>query len=99
MPNPGPWMVRKTREQYHNDDFLVKVIDANGDTVADNQAYYPEALNPDNADLIAASPELLDALVSLVAEVGDVISEESPEDLQAAFAYARLIISKAKGEV
>ena len=38
------------------------MISADGHVICDNQTYYPEALDPKNAHLIAAAPELLEAL-------------------------------------
>lgn len=60
----GPWFVREI-------DLLeggkgVEVVAGDGEVICDNQTYYPQALDPRNARLIAAAPELLEALSTLL---------------------------------
>lgn len=59
---PGPWTVRMTGEQYHSNEPLVEIVAADGTVIANNQKYYPEPLDPKNAYVQAAAPEMLEAL-------------------------------------
>lgn len=92
----GPWKVQKmdlheTGKQLDG----IEVVDARGYAVACNQTYYPTALNPAYAPLIAAAPEMLEALERLVEAI-----EYTPLGVRAitALQEARQIINKAKGE-
>lgn len=50
-------------EEYENNvsERSVRVVAADGEIIADNEPYYPQALNPKHAHLIAAAPDLLEA--------------------------------------
>jgi hypothetical protein len=50
---PTPWIVRPLELFQCGEG--VEIVGANGDTVADNQTYYPCAITPDNAALIVAA--------------------------------------------
>jgi hypothetical protein len=53
----------------------VAVVAADGTVIADNQTYYPHALDPANAALIAAAPDLLQALEDLLWYTGPCCEE------------------------
>ena len=50
--SPGPWRL----ESRHG---TTSVLDGNGDTVCDDEEYYPVAVLEDNMRLISAAPDLL----------------------------------------
>lgn len=52
---PGPWHV-DTRAG------TTSVKASDGEIICDNERYYPQPLNPENANLIAAAPDLLAAI-------------------------------------
>lgn len=79
---PGPWNFTGNG-----------VYAADGTTVADNEPHYPQALDPCNGHLIAAAPELLEALEELEQLVSAHISEEADNWCKS----ARAAIAKAKG--
>lgn len=56
---PGPW-------KYVGDDSFGAVIASTGFKVCDNESYYPVAVEPDDMRLIAAAPELVEALRELL---------------------------------
>lgn len=77
---PGPWYVRDI--DLHEGGKGVEVVTGDGEVICDNQTYYPQALDPRNAALIAAAPELLEALTELCDEIDrheihDAISKTS----------------------
>lgn len=86
-PTPGPWHVSKHQNGrealiYGHDDFEVA------------RACYP---NRDaNACLIAAAPELLEALRALAREASPLMEQWGPRDRRALDA-ARAAIAKAEG--
>ena len=87
----GPWHVIR----FHG---LTKVVDYYGETICDDEDYYPQKLDPDNADIIAASPELLD-VVKLFCDYFtdyDIRWEEKP-DLKTIYDTANAVIAKAEG--
>lgn len=76
----GPWYVREI--ELHEGGNGVEVVAGDGEVICDNQTYYPQAINPKNAALIAAAPKLLDAAIMAI-EHYDAYFEgfEPPEDL------------------
>lgn len=60
---PGPWRLRVC--ELHEGGQGLEIVDAEGQTVCDNQTYYPHALDACNAPLIESAPELLRALKAL----------------------------------
>ncbi len=60
---PGPWTLQSlTMYEGGEENTGWEVVGANGDTICDNQTYYPHAVSLPDARLIAAAPELLEAL-------------------------------------
>lgn len=88
-PSPGPWKVVIAKQ--HTGDSLVSVIDLEGNTVCDNETYYPQALDPRNANLIAAAPHMLKALSHLFSLFSHKLSAEAAEECYQ-------LINRAKGE-
>ena len=89
---PGPWFATGTMTKYVEariDGGLVQEIAAVGPTAADN-GY--GAQQEANARLIAAAPELLEALEKLV-----LFSIPKPSNA-VALNYAHQVIAKARGE-
>lgn len=67
---PGPWRVEKIDLHESGDHGTgIAVIAADGTVVCDNQTYYPERLDPKNAPVIAAAPDLLKACKALKEQV------------------------------
>lgn len=79
---PGPWVVRETSTH-------VTVVGANGDALFHDDKRIPLVL--DDARLIAAAPELLEALNQAIAWID---GERTPIN---ALAHARAAIAKATG--
>lgn len=100
---PGPWVCRTyTGDEIHSYDegcmadpeetyYVVK--DADGDTVCDSADYYPARLNPLNAHLIAAAPDLYEALCVMIKYCNAEPGTMGYPGTQAAAA-----LSKARGE-
>ena len=98
---PGPWKVSTLFDKH--DALLIDGPEGSGVTVArvacfGAQAETPHAQLP-NARLIAAAPELLEALHQLIVVIGlTAIKYQSALDiLQAAVDEARAVIAKATG--
>lgn len=51
-------------EEYDNNisKRLIRVVGEDGEVICDNEPYYPHAINPKHAHLIAASPDMLEVL-------------------------------------
>lgn len=91
---PGPWSVRELELYEHG--MGIEIVAVDGTVIADNQTYYPHALAPENASLIASAPELLEMCKQLLPwvrkAVGDLgITSVMPENLAA-------VIAKAEGK-
>jgi len=77
------------------------VTDAEGNSVTNNESYYPTALKVCNASLIAAAPELLEALQQLVAVTEDYNDGGAVNDIEAMIRFgealdnAKAVIAKA----
>lgn len=52
------WKLLRTRRS----DNYIAVLDEKGNVVCDNMEFYPAPLDPRNAPLISAAPDLLEAL-------------------------------------
>lgn len=72
---PGPWHLHlQAAERYvptltgsdHYDEEYVAVVGANGEVICDNAQYYSQSVAKSDAILIAAAPDLKDALQKLV---------------------------------
>lgn len=87
---PGPWLV--TKEYDHNDDVIFAVEVEGGQRVCDLMTDFPE--DEANARLIAAAPDMLEALEGLVSYLDRTCLYEDSG------AGARIVaaIRKAKGE-
>lgn len=108
---PGPWLlhvkkemtgpcnnVKTLREADHYDDPYFAVVAADGSVICDNAHYYPQELDEKNAALIAAAPELLEALEnaeSLLRGIG--VRGGSKTAIEKADEMAK-VIAKARGE-
>ena len=95
---PGPWAI-KPLDRYEQDEGPpegLEIVGSDGTTICCNQTYYPTPLEPRNARLIAAAPDLLTALETLVNDLlGDMVTEEEGVDL---WADAITAIALATGE-
>jgi hypothetical protein len=76
----GPWLV-------HYDEPMAVIADEEGDDIA-------EVYNTDDAQLMAAAPELLEALERLI----DLVLIGRWDKLEDATEHARVAIAKTKGE-
>lgn len=94
MRSPAPWRVEtEDYERQYSRERAFRVVDATGDTVCDNETHYPHSVDPDNAPLIAAAPELLAACeFALAVQVGNGTDDD--EDAK----RLRAAITKARGE-
>lgn len=89
---PGPWFVRKI-DLYEGGEG-VEVVAVDGEVICNNQTYYPQELDPRNASLIAAAPELLEALQNMVR----LYYSEDRQDAPGQYARAAVAaIAKATG--
>ena len=96
---PGPWVVVGSRTKYVEARLvgsLMQEVAACGPTLADEgYGQQQEA----NARLIAAAPDLLEALQELCEIVEDAIEQKSAKDLDSfTLQPARAAIAKATGE-
>ena len=86
---PGPWLADGASVYEERDDFSV-ICNFWSSSLPEWEA---------NARLIAAAPDLLEALEQLVIEYDDVeLADAEPSSLTAAFNAARAAIAKAKGK-
>ena len=85
---PGPWIIGK------QDHDVITVDTANGTAICD--VYVDSDDRPANANLIAAAPDLLAALVRLERMVSKM--RQTLDDIDPALEPARAAIAKAKGE-
>ena len=83
---PGPWRLRTDGEQSCGveDGPLVEVVAEDGTVVCCNERYYPTAVEPCNARLIAAAPDMLEALLFVLRVVteGPIETEENLSYMQ-----------------
>lgn len=94
---PGPWRFEEYQDAIS--DTSVRVVGYNGDVVCDSEPYYAHALDPKNGPLIAAAPELLEALLMLQKQaLQSELNSPNHEWGIEALAVARAAISKALGE-
>lgn len=99
---PAPWRVSSESPRIIQKDYRAIGSDA-GFLIAstmghDNSGFYASEQEADaNARLIAAAPELLEALEACTKAMASVLPDFNPYD-QAAYDKARAAIAKAKGE-
>lgn len=81
---PGPWKLQRL-DLFESGESGTgwKVVGANGETICDNQTYYPHPVSLPDARLIAAAPELLEALKSLLKRFKGVTSTNGSLELTA----------------
>ena len=87
---PGPWRIHRLEG-----DFEVFWYD--GEDGVDSYTYVAKARQYDNARLIAAAPELLEALLGCVCELDD-LGVLMNEETAACSAIAKAAIAKATSE-
>lgn len=61
---PLPWRIEHGTQFHELDGWLTEIIGANGDTVADNQRYYPQAVKPVDMEYIVRAVNAHEALVA-----------------------------------
>lgn len=73
---PGPWRL----ERYENSvgEIGARVVSADGQTICDNEPYYPKAVKEHDAAIIAAAPNLL-ALLKEAQEYLDILADDARE--------------------
>lgn len=91
--SPAPWAVRTI--ELHEGGEGIEVVDANGDAVCNNQTFYPQELKPENAHVIAAAPEMLEALELMIKMYEEV---QPAGGYQGVYDIAVYASKKAKGE-
>jgi len=101
MHTPGPWTFKETIKRTNFDGALIYVRNAEGFIVA--AVPYDNRLPMEaNACLIAASPQLLEALEALITAVGEWLIEtapgNAPHPVVMAHESAYTAIAVAKGE-
>ncbi len=107
---PGPWKVLRRDEEsatYGEPIKRVKVVAPDGTIICDNEPSYPTELLEENANLIAASPELLE-VVEFIFEactrlndaqaVTQSNEEMLAEELDGIESVTGAILAKVKGE-
>jgi hypothetical protein len=85
----GPWRVQPI--EMYSGGMGIAVVNAEGETIADNQTYYPQALAEKNAHLVAAAPEMYEALEALITRFGWITDLEDIHQ-------AQRVLRKARGE-
>lgn len=85
----GPWHV----ERGGSKSVCTAVVSADGTVIASDETYYPAALDPKNASLIAAAPDLLDAVRALLLHWDSGNFSREPE----LWEMMRSAIAKAEG--
>jgi len=102
--SPAPWIVRKMElyEEGSSKQNGIEVTDAEGNAVCCNQTYYPTSLKPENAHIIAAAPELLEAVEAFINYDANALYTDDHVKLMLDYAEmlskAKAAIKKAKGE-
>lgn len=98
----GPWRVVKT--PLNEDGSGTQVVGADGTVICDDNAFYPAALDPKNANLLASAPELLEALEETAQALAFRATGDETEfadgilDCDTLFRKVRAAIAKAKGQ-
>ena len=72
---PGPWTIHAEEPQLDEAAPDIFIRAADGTNIASSQPYYPARLDPCNASLIAAAPELLKALIALKDNISGIMEE------------------------
>ncbi len=89
----APWHKETTENSIS--EVMVAVVDCKGDIVASNEPYYPQALNPELADLISTAPEMLEALEVVC---NSIETTDNPWKGSLMHGQIKNAIRKAKGE-
>jgi hypothetical protein len=98
---PGPWLVRQ--RDYYRDQYEIGLSDFDGLIKGlsgtrnghDGYMHVSGCMSAADAHLMAAAPDLLEALEMMIADFGDYPAADRPV---LAFERARDAIAKAKGE-
>lgn len=94
---PGPWTLQPYDgdEEWCQGDWVIK--DATGTSIMGDTPYYPwHSSNPNDARLIAAAPEMLEALKAVVDDLGHFT--EVSESIFHSLHLADRAIAKAEGK-
>ncbi len=102
---PGPWkVIRKDVEgaTYGEPIKSVKIVAPDGTIICDNEPYYPMELAEENADLIAAAPELLEECKAWLSSYDGWSDVELAKRVDIAtldrIKFTRAVIAKVRGE-
>lgn len=93
---PGPWKFDGEESAYYDLPTL-NILDKDGDIVAGAVDYIDESSLP-NAHLIAAAPDLYNALENVMHEIQFLGDEEHYFGTTERFDAARAALAKARGE-
>lgn len=91
-PSPLPWSTRPHDSYMREDDEEpIEIVDANGDTVADNVSYYATHIKVADAHFIATRVNTHDALVAALEAVSPLVHKLDARrpQIDAALALAR----------
>jgi hypothetical protein len=96
---PGPWRVNIDKDRKGFGGPVTEILADDGETIACDTKYYPTALDPKNAYIIAAAPDLLEALQIIVGKLymddyGHMLINLKSEDEE----KIKAAIAKATGE-
>ena len=91
---PGPWSVKPSVD-------AIEIVDANERAVASvsDRMIIWDGIPPDNASLIAAAPELLEALKELVSSVNATMNSMESAGVKIPFVPCEILLVTLKDEV
>ena len=99
---PGPWRYQRAPKQQHAIDRKWEVVaptQGGGETVIVGEHTGIDCLKERDARLIAAAPELLEALERLHIATSLILQSKPVRDMDEALSEAVNVIAKARGEV